>query len=113
MISILDPDNLPPGRLEIAEALQNARENLRIWRKRTASSALVLFLGCASVYPFLSGHALHAYAATFGKYLIFASMGLLVVFTYCGAMLLGAWTLLREVKRDARGLPKISGVDQL
>jgi hypothetical protein len=43
------------------------------------------------VYPFLSGH--------FGKYLVFVSMGLLVVFVGCTALFWSARQALGDVEK--------------
>lgn len=89
-----------PTREEIQEAIQNARDRLHLWKKRTVSSGLALFLGCATVYPFLYGHPFHRYWDALGKYAVLASMGLLVVFVYCRATLWAAWICPRDLRKE-------------
>jgi hypothetical protein len=67
------------------EVIENARDGLRLWKKRFGVSGLALFLSCASVCPFLFGHSLNAHWDSFGKYLVMLSMGLLLPFVVCGA----------------------------
>ena len=92
-------DEEPLSREEAAAVTENAKDRLRLWRKRAFFSGVGLLLSCGLVAPFLYGNPLHAYWESFGKYLLLVSMGMLLVFVYCGAMFLSAWSLLREARK--------------
>lgn len=87
---------------ELAELRQYAGERIRLWRKRALYSTLALIVSCASVYPFLAGHALHQYCDSWGKFLVLLSMGLLVVFALCNSFWYNAWQALRDVEKGLR-----------
>lgn len=84
---------------ELIEIRQYAGENIRVWKGRALYSALALFLSCASVIPFLKGHALHAHAEPFARLLVYLSMVLLVVFVLCAGYFYSAWQALRDVEK--------------
>src|SRR5579863_4355638 len=88
---------------DLPEAINQARDRLRLWKSRSLYSLVLLFLGCAAVVPFLYGYPLHTYWESFGKYLVLLSMGLLVVAVYCTGLLWGAWTALRELEKEMAG----------
>ncbi len=90
----------PPADEELEEVRRFAGKYIRLWRRRTLYSGVALFLSCASVYPFLAGHALHGHIGSLGKYLIFLSMGLLPVFVACAAFWYNGWQALRVVEKD-------------
>jgi hypothetical protein len=98
MNSLFDTSQIPPTGEELAAVQQNARERLRLWKRRSIYSGIALVLSCASVAPFLYGHPLHVYWESFGKYLVLLSMGFLVVFVYCAALFWAAWSALRGVE---------------
>ena len=50
---------------ELAELRRYAGKRIRLWRKRALYSTLARLLSCASVYPFLAGHALHEHLGFF------------------------------------------------
>jgi uncharacterized RDD family membrane protein YckC len=85
---------------ERSEVLQNATERLGVWRKRFVYSGLAFFFGCVAVVPFSAGHTLHDHAEPFGRLLVYLSMGLFLVFVYCGALFWGAWSSLRDSRRE-------------
>jgi hypothetical protein len=90
-------DPLSEGQSE--EVRRYAKAVIGLWKKRSLYSGVGLFLSCASVAPFLYGHALHAHWNSIGKYLLLLSMGLLPVFVYCAAMWWNAWSALRDVTK--------------
>ena|ERR1051326_3755500 len=100
MNSIFEADDRPSGE-ELAAVRQNAEERLRLWRQRSVLSGLALLLSCLSVSMFLTGHSLHAYWESLGQYLVYLSMGLLVVFLYCTLLLWGAWSALRDLRKGS------------
>jgi len=84
---------------EIVEVTQYAGKRIALWRKRSIYSTVALLLSCALVYPFLEGHTLHSYWESFGKYLIFISMALLVVWVNCAGLWWSAWQALRDAEK--------------
>jgi|ERR1700733_1318455 hypothetical protein len=84
---------------ELAELRQYAGKQIRLWRQRALFSTLVLLLSCASVYPFLAGHALQGHWGSFGKYLVLLSMGLLLVCVLCNAFWYNSWQALRDAEK--------------
>ena len=97
-LGLLSQDE-PLNESEMQEVIENARDRLRLWKKRFGASSLVLFLSCASVCPFLFGHSLNAYWESFAKYLVMLSMGLLIPFVICGATTYTAWIWLRDLEK--------------
>jgi hypothetical protein len=93
-------DDEPLNESEKQEVVENAKEHLRLWKKRFLTSGAALLLSCASVYPFLFGHSLHAYWGSFGKYLVLLSMGLLIPFVICGATTWESWIWLRDLQKE-------------
>ena len=59
-----------------------------------------LVLSCGLVYPFLEGHPLHSHWESFGKYLLFLPMVLLLVFLYCNGLWWGAWQARRGLEKE-------------
>jgi hypothetical protein len=102
MNSILDVGEGPLSEEQLSELRQYANERIHRARRQAMYAFVALFLSCASVAPFLSGHSLHAYWKPFGKYLVLLSMGLLPVFVYFAGCWWNAWTVLREIKRESR-----------
>jgi hypothetical protein len=94
----LDIDDAP-SKDEILLLQQKCRLRERMWRKRAINSIVAFLLSCASLYPFLEGHFLHAYWDILGKYLDFLSMTLLLVAVYCSSLWWGARGLLRDTER--------------
>lgn len=88
----------PPNNEELAELRQYAGKRIRLWRKRALYSTLALTLSCASVYPFLAGHALYEHWDSLARYLVLLSMGLLLVFVFSIATWYSAWQALRDVE---------------
>jgi hypothetical protein len=101
MNKILNWDDEGPADDDIEEAKENARERLRVWKRRAIYSALAFFLSCASVIPFLEGHSLHAYWYL-GKNLVLLSMGMLIPFVLCTVVLFGAYSCLRDLERATK-----------
>jgi hypothetical protein len=99
MNSIFDMNEAPLSEAELEGVRQHAKGVIDLWRRRTLYSGSVFFLVCACVVPFLAGHSLHSYSDSFGKYLIFLSMGLLPVFVYCGAAWWNSWAVLRDMTK--------------
>lgn len=99
MQTLFDPDATPLSKEERAAILQSAMESVRLWKKWALYSTIALFLSCASVTPFLSGHSLHIYWDSFGKYLVLVSMALLLPFVLCVAMVIQVWIDLRSLRK--------------
>lgn len=97
--SIYDFDEPGPSKEDIAGAIQDAEEYLRLWRKRALYVTLAFFLSCASVTPFLAGHSLHRYAEPFARILIYLSMALLLPFVICVMTAIDAWFFLHKLKK--------------
>ena len=95
---VFNEGNDPERDNDLAEALENAKTRLQLWRNRSLYSTAALLLSCALVYPFLFGHSLHMYWDFFGKYLVMFSMFLLVLSVYCSGLLWVAWRCLRDLK---------------
>ena len=89
---------LRPG--EMTEIGNISKTTIRIWRKRALYSTLALLLSCASVYPFLVGHSLHAHWNSIGTYVLLLSMGFLLVFVYTCGMWYSAWQALRDMEKE-------------
>jgi hypothetical protein len=85
---------------EIEDVQRYARDCQRFWAKRIAYSVALLLISCASVIPFSKGHSLHAHAEPFGRLLVWLSMGLFLLCTYCAVMTVMSWVALREVLKD-------------
>jgi len=92
-------DEGPLNKEDIEALKKNARERLRLWKRRALISMTAFFISCASVDPFLAGHPLYSYWETFGKYLVLLSMALLPVFVCCMGLWWGAWRALREIEK--------------
>jgi len=93
----------PLSEVEIEEVQRHARDHQRSWAKRFAYSVALLLISCAAVLPFSAGHSLHAHAEPFGRLLVWLSVGLLLLCTYCAVMTVMSWVALREVlQEDAR-----------
>jgi hypothetical protein len=101
MNKILNWEDESPLEDDIEEAKENARDRLRLWKRRAAYSALAFFLSCASVVPFLEGHSLRAYWHL-GKNLVLLSMGMLIPFVFCTTVVFGAYSCLRDLERGAK-----------
>ena len=99
MVFDSDTDEGPLSKEEIEEVRENARERLRLWRRRALYSIAAFFLSCASAAPFLAGHPLHPYWESCGKYLVLLSMALLPVFVCVTGLWWGAWRALRDVEK--------------
>lgn len=97
--SIYDFDEPGPSKEDIAGAIQDAEEYMRLWRKRALYATAAFFLSCASVTPFLAGHSLHDHWESFGRYLILLSMALLLPFVICVIAAIDAWFFLHKLKR--------------
>jgi hypothetical protein len=95
MLTIFDAES-PLSNEEMSDVRQYAVERIAVWRNRPLYSTAALVLTCAFIYPFLAGHPLHEYWESFGKYLIFVAMALLVVFVLCT----GFWYSARQALRD-------------
>jgi uncharacterized membrane protein len=98
MLTIFDAES-PLSDGEMSEVRQYPAEQIAVWRRRSLYSTAALFLTCAFIYPFLAGHPLHAHWESFGKYLIFVAMALLIVFVLCTGFFYSAWQALRDVEK--------------
>ena len=85
---------------EMLRDRQLAAEQIAVWRRRSLASTAALLLTCAFIYPFLKGHPLHAHWESFGKYLIFVAMALLIVFSLCTGFFYIAWQALQDAKKE-------------
>ena len=98
MLTIFDAES-PLSDEEMSEVRQYAAEQIAVWRRRSLYSTAALVLICAFIYPFLAGHPLHQHWESFGKYLIFVAMALLVVCVLCTGFWYSAWQALRDVEK--------------
>jgi hypothetical protein len=94
------PEDAALSESERAAVEQNARVRLRVCRRRALYATGAFLLSCASVYPFLSGHWLHSYWESVGKFLLLLSLALMLVSLYGILLLWGAWRLLRDLKSE-------------
>jgi hypothetical protein len=99
---MLNDAKQPPTADELVELRQYAEATIRFWRKRGLYATSAFLLSCASVYPFLAGHAFHSYWNSVGRYLVLLSMGLLLVFVLCSSFWYNAWQALRDVQKGKR-----------
>ena len=99
MLTISNTES-PLSDEEMLEDKEFAAEQIAVWRRRSLASTAALLLTCALIYPFLKGHPLHAHWDSFGKYLIFVAMALLIVFVLCTGFFYIAWQALRDVKKE-------------
>jgi hypothetical protein len=97
---IYDTTENPLSDDELVAVKQNAGVRFRLWQRRALYSTGALVLSCALVYPFLEGHSLHSYWESFGKYLLFLPMALLLVFLYCNGLWWGAWQARRDLEKE-------------
>jgi hypothetical protein len=100
MQMIYDTSESPLSDDELAVVKQSAEVRCHLWQRRGLYSTGALVLSCALVYPFLEGHSLHSYRESFGKYLLFLPMALLLVFLYCNGLWWGAWQAQRDLKKE-------------
>jgi len=99
MSSIYDLRRFKPSKREKALARRDAREYLRLWRRRALYVTVTFFLSCAPVVPFLDGRSLHPYWESFGRYLLLLSMALLIPFVICVGVMISSWSFLRNLKK--------------
>jgi hypothetical protein len=97
---IYDTTESPLSDDEFVAVKQNAQVGLSLWQRRSLYSTGALVLSCGLVYPFLEGHSLHSHWESFGKYLLFLPMGLLLVFLYCNGLWWGAWQARRDLEKE-------------
>jgi hypothetical protein len=97
---IYDTTESPLGDDELVAVKQNAEVRFGLWQRRALYSTGALVLSCELVYPFLEGHSLHPYWESFGKYLLFLPMALLLAFLYCNGLWWGAWQARRDPEKD-------------
>jgi hypothetical protein len=97
---IYDATESPLSDDELAAVKQNAQARLSLWQRRALYSTGALVLSCALVYPFLEGYPLHSYWESFGKYLLYVPMALLLVFLYCNLLWWGAWQGRRDLEKE-------------
>jgi hypothetical protein len=84
---------------DLAAARENAGERVRMWRVRSICAVGVFLLSCALVAPFSKGGPLHEYAEPFGRVFVYLALGSFLALTYCAALLWGAWSALRDLRR--------------
>jgi hypothetical protein len=99
MNSIYNLDEPPLTEDERKAIRQADAESMRVWKKRALYCTTAFLLSCASVYPFLFGHPLHAYWEHFGKYLVLMSMALLIPFVGSVGTAVNWWIYLRRAKK--------------
>ena len=85
---------------DLATAQENAGERFRVWRARSIYAAGVFVLSCAFVAPFSKGAPLHEYAEPFGRIFVYLALGSFLALVYCAALLWGAWSACRDLRRD-------------
>jgi hypothetical protein len=99
MNSILDPGEETLSPEELAAVQQNSVKRLNFWRRRALYSIAALFVGCASVVPFLAGHSLHEHAEPFARLLVLVNMGLFTLCVYYCLLWWGAWSAVRALDK--------------
>jgi hypothetical protein len=87
---------------DLAAARENAGERLGIWKRRSIFAVGAFLLSCAAVAPFSKGGTLHDYAEPFGRLLVLLAFGSFLAVVYCLALLWGAWSALRNLKKVGR-----------
>ena len=92
MQTLFDPDAAPLSKEELAAAIQDARECLRLWKKRALYAIAAFFLSCASVVLFW-----HYF---FGRHLIILSTALFLPVVLCVAMVIQVWIDVRALKAE-------------
>ncbi len=80
--------------------LEDARMCVDRWKRRMIGFGAALIVSIAFVVPFLEGHFLHRYFDSFGKYLIYLSMGLMIFFVGSAAFAFNFWSYWRKLKAD-------------
>ena len=101
MLTVLDSDG-PLSDQEMLEVQQYAKERISLWRRRSIRSIVAFLLSCLGTYTSLQGHPPHEYWGAFGKYLVFVSMAMLVVFVFCRGFFYSACRALRKVEKGQR-----------
>ena len=94
----LTEQDAPLTEAEKKDLVENAAERLRLAKNRFLKSAAALLTSCGLVYLFRDGLALHAHRTS--AFLIWVSLGLLVVCVNYGATAWIAWAWLRDLKND-------------
>lgn len=97
-----------PSNEQILLSKRNARARVKLWKKRSLSSAAGFFLNCAVVASFLFIEPLHAYWDSFGKYLVILAGGVSFIVVYCTTLWWYAWSILRYLEKiypSAGGAP--------
>jgi hypothetical protein len=90
----------PSSKKDIAEIRGQATEYLRRRGNKALYASISFVLGCAAITLFLDGFPLHAYWESFGKYLIFLTMGLLIVMLNYVGMFWSAWVYRRDIEKE-------------
>ncbi len=98
MLAIFDAESRLSDE-EMLEVRQYAAEQIAAWRRRSLYSTAALALTCVVIYPFLAGHPLHSHWESFGKYLIFVAMALLILWALCAGFFYSARQALRDVEK--------------
>jgi hypothetical protein len=83
----------------LAAERKSVTQALRLWTRRAGVAGAAFFLSCASVVPFLYGHALHAHWESFGKYLVLVVMGLLIPLVISVGIAISVWMHARELEK--------------
>jgi hypothetical protein len=87
---------------EVLEVQRYAQTSLQLWMKRCMYVGALLLLSCASVLPFSKGHSLHAHAEPFGRFLVWLTVGLVMLLTYCAIMAFVSCISLRDTLKSAK-----------
>jgi hypothetical protein len=98
MSSLYDLDEPLPSKEELAAAQGEARELMRLWKRRVFYSLAAFFISCASVIPFSKGFFLHDHAEPFGRILVYLSMGLLIPLVICSTIAFNTWMYARNLR---------------
>lgn len=81
---------------------ERGARRVKKWIIATALLGLMLIGSISSVIPFLAGHSLHDHFDSVGKYLVYMSMGTLLVFLWVGGMTFASWYYLRKLDENRR-----------
>ena len=96
---LLDADVISEER---ATATKSARRLLRTnTRLAIYMTAAILVVGGA-VVSFSSGHSLHAYWDSIGKYLVMAGMGLILVWGFLVRAAVNAWAVVCKLENEVQ-----------
>jgi len=96
---LLDADVIAERR---SVETERARGQMRTKARLAIFATAALLIVSGMVVPFLSGHPLHAYWDTFGKYLLMFGMGLVLVWGSLVRSAVNAWALVCKLENEVQ-----------